>query len=76
MTVLGLKLRNKLTEKRLVILAAVIFLEAFITPIKTILETGAWPTSIQVADALGTAILQVCTLILFLLTKESAETPT
>lgn len=75
MTKLRLRLKNKLTGKRVAILAAVLFAEAFVSPLKNILAGGAWPSEIQVADALTTAILQVCTLILALLTRESAEVP-
>ena len=72
---LRLRIRNKLTWRRVVILAAVLFAEAFVTPLHTILATGAWPTSIQVADALTTAILQVTTLLILLLERESTEEP-
>ena len=72
---LRLRIRNKLTWKRVALLVAVLFAEAFVTPLHSILATGRWPTQIQVADALTTAILQVTTLLLLLLERESPEKP-
>jgi len=64
-----LKLRNKLTHKRLTTVGALIFVEAFFTPLNTILQQGIWPTPVQLAGCLTTAILQVTTITLGLIEK-------
>ena len=64
-----LQIKNKITRRRLTIVATLIFVEAFIHPINAILQTGAWPEPVQVAGAATTAILQVVTLTLGLLEK-------
>jgi len=58
-----LRIKNKVTQKRLGILAALIFAEAFFTPINGILSQGAWPTPVQVAWCCTTGILQVVTVL-------------
>ena len=63
------KLKNKLTRRRLIFVAAVIFVEAFVMPINAILSQGVWPQPVQVAHCMTTAILQVTTLTLGLLEK-------
>lgn len=64
-----LKIRNTITHRRLAVVAALVFVEAFVQPLNMTLMQGVWPTPVQVAGCLTTAILQVTTLTLGLLEK-------
>lgn len=66
---MGIKVKNSLTFKRLAIVVAIVFVEAFIMPLNSILGQGLWPQPIQVVHCLTTALLQVTTLFLGLLEK-------
>lgn len=66
------KVKNQLTMTRLQMVAALIFMEAFLGPVHNILATGVWPTPLQVADILCTAVLQVATMFLALLEREAS----
>ena len=69
MTTIKVKVRNKITRRRLFIIAALVGVEAFVQPINMILSQGAWPEPVQVAGCLTAAIMQVTTLTLGLLEK-------
>ena len=64
-----LRVKNTLTRRRLILVAALVGVEAFVQPINAILMQGVWPEPVQVAGCVTTAILQVTTLTLGLLER-------
>ena len=58
-----------MTFNRLVVIAALVGIEAFVQPLHAILSQGVWPEPVQVAACLTTAVLQVVTITLGLLEK-------
>jgi len=64
-----LKFKNKVTRKRVSTIAVLVFLESFIVPLNATLQTGVWPTPVQVAGSLTGAILQCITVFAGLLEK-------
>jgi len=67
--VVKVKLRNRVTRKRVSTIAILVFAEAFIGPLNATLQTGAWPTPVQIAGSLTSAVLQVVTVVAGLLEK-------
>ena len=65
-----LQVKNAITINRLVIIAALVGIEAFVQPLHAILSQGVWPEPVQVATCVTTAILQVVTITLGLLERK------
>lgn len=64
-----LQVRNRITNRRLSLIAFLVGVEAFVQPLNAVLMQGAWPGPVQIAFCATTAILQVTTLTMGLLEK-------
>lgn len=64
-----IKIRNKLTSKRVKVLIGLIVIETFLTPLNRVLSTGAWPTIVELCHFAVTAGIQGVTLAVGLLER-------
>lgn len=71
-----LKVKNQISTRRVYTVAALIFLENFLTPLIGITGANQWPTLVQLAHILLTAALQVVTVLYALLEVARPEAST
>ena len=63
------KIRNKITSKRVKVLIVLICAETFLIPLNALLSQGVWPTPIQVVNHAVTATIQGVTMAMGLIEK-------